>query len=402
VNVRRALLAALLALAACTPHPPPPPKLTLAPTRFDALPGWQTDDLAGAVEAVQRSCGALQKLEAAATIGPNGVAGTAADWRKPCDDAAALGDASGAAVRQFFERDFVPWKLGNNGKSKGLFTGYFEPELQGALAPGGPFETPILKRPPDLVSADLGLFRPDWRGERIAGKVVAHRLVPYATRAEIESGALDPMHLAFIWVDNPIDAFVLQIQGSGRVKLPDGSFMRLGYDGENGRAYVPIGRLLVERGEMKREDVSLASIRAWLVAHPTEAGALMDENPSYVFFRELDGHGPIGAEGVVLTAGRSLAVDPAFLPLGVPLWLDVAQNGRALRRLVIAQDTGGAIRGPVRGDLFFGFGADAEAKAGPMRAEGSYYMLLPRAVSERRQAVTAAGGEASSFLRTRL
>ena len=247
--------------------------------------------------------------------------------------------------------------------------------------PDGAHTTPLLRRPPDLVSADLGLFRPDWRGERIAGRVVNGRLVPYPTRAEIEHGALGGMGLAFLWVNDPVDAFVLQIQGSGRVRLGDGTLVNVGYDGENGRPYVAIGRLLVERGEMKREDVSLAAIRAWLAAHPDAAPALMDGNPSYVFFREIKGAAPIGAEGAVLTAGRSLAVDAKFLPLGVPLWLDAAQDGAALRRLVVAQDTGGAIRGPVRGDLFCGFGPAAEAQAGRMRATGAYYLLLPRQVA---------------------
>jgi membrane-bound lytic murein transglycosylase A len=189
------------------------------------------------------------------------------------------------------------------------------------------------------------------------------------------------MNLALLWVEDPVDAFVLSIQGSGRIRLADGTLIQLGYDGQNGRPYVPIGRLLVERGAMAKEDVSLAAIRAWLAAHPGAAQSLMDENPSYVFFRESQDSGPLGAEGAVLTAGRSLAIDPVFLPLGAPMWLDVAQDGVALRRLVVAQDTGGAIRGPVRGDLFCGFGAAAEAEAGRMRAEGAYYLLLPRQIA---------------------
>lgn len=401
--------AALLALAACTPRAPAPPSpppsahLTLAPAQFEALPGWQSDDMARALAAFVRSCAALAALDPAAPLGPGGIAGTAGDWRGPCNEARQVAQqpASGAA-RRFFERAFLPWRLGDNGSGQGLFTGYFEPELKGARAPGGAFRTPLLRRPPDLVTVDLGLFRPDWRGERTAGRVVDQRLVPYATRAEIERGALDRDHLAFLWVDNPVDAFVLSIQGSGRVRLADGSYINIGYDGQNGRPYVPIGRLLVERGALKPEEVSLAAIRAWLAAHPAEAASLMDENPAYVFFREVEGETPIGTEGVALTAGRSLAVDPSFLPLGVPLWLDIAQNGEVTRRLVIAQDTGGAIRGPVRGDLFFGFGPEAEAKAGRMRALGAYYMLLPRGLSVRRQSVAAAGRMRINLLMGRL
>ncbi len=236
---------------------------------------------------------------------------------------------------------------------------------------------------------ELGLFRPAWRGERIGGRVEAGQLKPYATRAEIERGALAKRDLELFWVDDPVDAFFLHIQGSGRIRLPDGAVARIGYDGQNGRPYVPIGRILAERGALARDDVSMQTIRAWLAAQPGEAAALMDENPSYVFFRELTGEGPVGAQGVVLTAGRSLAVDRTFLPLGVPLWLDLDDpkegNGK-LRRLVVAQDTGGAIRGPVRGDLFWGFGPEAAERAGMMKDRGTYYLLLPRDVAARRAA----------------
>jgi membrane-bound lytic murein transglycosylase A len=228
---------------------------------------------------------------------------------------------------------------------------------------------------------ELGRFRPAWRGERIAGRVVDGSLAPYASRAEIERGALDPMHLEILWVDDPVAAFFLQVQGSGRAALPDGSTVRLGYDGQNGQTYVAIGRLLVARGALPLDAVSLQSISAWIKAHPEEGAKLMDENPSYVFFKELDGDGPLGAEGVVLTPGRSLAVDRNFVPLGAPLFVDASDNGTALKRLMIAQDTGGAISGPVRGDVFWGFGDEAEARAGPMRAGGRYYLLLPRSVA---------------------
>ena len=228
------------------------------------------------------------------------------------------------------------------------------------------------------MSVALGTFRPAWRGERIAGRVVDGRLVPYWTRAEIEAGALDRFHLALFYAADPVELFFLQIQGSGRVRLPDGSTVEIGYDGENGRAYVPLGRLLVARGALTLDQASLQSIEAWLRAHPAEAKNLMDENPSYVFFRVLTGDAPLGAEGVALTPEHSLAVDPRFVPLGVPLWLDVAQSETVTRRLVVAQDTGAAIKGPLRGDLFWGAGAGAETHAGPMRAIGRTFLLLPK------------------------
>jgi membrane-bound lytic murein transglycosylase A len=391
--VRRGFLWPLVALlaASCAPKAPPPDRLTLAATDFEHLAGWRADTIGAALAALRRSCDAFVKQAPETAIGPGGLAGTAGDWRAPCAAAASVDVADDAAARSFFESSFQPFRLANNADPIGLFTGYYEAELRGSRRREGPFTTPLLKRPPDLVMVELGLFRPAWRGERIAGRVEGGQLKPYASRAEIERGALAQRNLELFWVDDPVDAFFLQIQGSGRIRLPDGSTARVGYDGQNGRAYVPIGRLLADRGELPRDTVSMQTIRGWLAAHPDMAAALMDENPSYVFFREMTGDGPLGAQGVVLTAGRSLAVDRAFLPLGVPLWLDLEDaaegNGR-LRRLVVAQDTGGAIRGPVRGDVFWGFGPEAAARAGMMKDRGTYYLLLPRDVAARRNATS--------------
>jgi membrane-bound lytic murein transglycosylase A len=388
----RALAAILLAaatLASCAPKPPLPDRLTLAATGFAQLPGWHEDAQGEAIAALRRSCDAFAKLADDAPIGPAGVAGKAVDWRAPCAAAAQVDPADADAARRFFESAFTPFAAANNDERTGLFTGYYEAELHGSRQREGKFTTPLLKRPPDLVMVELGLFRPAWRGERIAGRVEAGQLKPYASRAEIERGALAQKKLELFWVDDPVDAFFLQIQGSGRVVLTDGSVVQLGYDGQNGQTYVPIGRLLADRGLLPREDVSMQSIRTWLAAHPNDAAGLMNENPSYVFFRELHGDGPLGAEGVVLTPGRSLAVDRGFIALGAPIWLDApdpAEAGGRLRRLVVAQDTGGAIRGPVRGDVFWGYGAAAAERAGKMKDRGSYYLLLPNAVAARRNA----------------
>ncbi|HVA12941.1 MAG TPA: murein transglycosylase A [Stellaceae bacterium] len=375
-----ALACLALMLAGCAAPKPLPPQLTLTPVGFDALPGWREDHAAAALAAFVKSCAELDRRPARAAVGPAALGMTAAAWRAPCVSARATprGDA---AARAFFERAFTPYLAASNEASDGLFTGYYEPLLHGARRPGGRYRTPILKRPPDLVMVDLGRFRPAWRGERIAGRVVAGSLVPYPSRAEIERGALDLDRLALFWVDDPVDAFFLQVQGSGRIELPNGALVRLGYDGQNGRPYVAIGKILVERGALAADAVSLQSIRAWIKAHPDQATALMDQNPSYVFFREQPGDGPIGSEGVVLSAGRSLAVDRGFIPLGAPVYLDVDDHDTALRRLMVAQDTGGAIMGPVRGDVFWGFGAAAEARAGAMRASGRYFLLLPKAVA---------------------
>ena len=382
---RAALLLALGLLASCAAPPalpPSPPRLDLTPVSFADLPGWDADRVAEALPALLKSCADIAQRADDAVAGPEG--GKAGDWRAACAEASNLGGADDAAARQFFERNFAAYAASDRGNGTALLTGYYEPLLRGARHRGGIYATPLLRRPPDLVSVDLGLFRPSWRGERTAGRVENGRLVPYASRAEIEAGALDRFNLALAWVDDPVAAFFLQIQGSGRVELADGGTLRLGYDGENGGSYVSIGRLLVDDGAMTLDQVSAQSIKAWLASHPDAAKDLMDRNPSYVFFREQTGDGPIGTEGVALTPGRSLAVDREFIAFGVPVYLDVAQDGQdPTRRLTVAQDTGAAIRGPLRGDLFWGFGSEAETRAGPMRAQGRIYLLLPRAAPEK-------------------
>jgi membrane-bound lytic murein transglycosylase A len=373
-------LAGLLVGCAGAPPKPPAPQLTLTAVSFSDLPGWSNDNSAAALATFIKSCAARDRQPDNAVIAPASLGMTAAQWRKPCAAARATPN-SDAAARAFFTATFTPYLAGNNSTSEGLFTGYYEPLLHGARQRGGAYQTPLMKRPPDLVMVDLGRFRPAWHGERIAGRVASGNLVPYPSRAEIERGALNANQLALFWVNDPVDAFFLEVQGSGRVELPDHSQVRLGYDGQNGQPYVAIGKKLVERGVMTTDQVSLQSIRAWIASHPDQATALMDENPSYVFFREMPGDGPVGAEGVVLTAGRSLAVDRKFIPLGTPVYLAIDDNTSPLQRLMVAQDTGGAINGPVRGDVFWGFGADAETRAGNMRAQGHYYLLLPKEVT---------------------
>ena len=381
-----ALAAALaLVLAACAqkkPPEPPPARLTLAAAGFADLPGWERDDQSQALPVLARSCERLLRQPADRALGPEGAMGRVADWQAPCAALKSVPPGDAAAARAYFQDWFVPRLAGNNGEPEGLFTGYYEAELRGSRRPHGPYRTPLYRKPPELVMVDLGEFREHLKGERIAGKVVDGRLRPFDDRKAIEAGALKGRNLEMLWVDDPVEAFFLHIQGSGRVLLDEGGEVRIGYDGQNGHPYVAIGRELVARGVMPKEQVSMQSIRAWLAANPGEAAALMDKNPSYVFFRVLEGEGPVGAQGVALTPGRSLAVDRSFVPYGVPLWLDAEDplDPKArLSRLMVAQDTGGAIRGPVRGDVFWGHGADAEARAGVMKSRGRYWVLVPRA-----------------------
>jgi membrane-bound lytic murein transglycosylase A len=265
-----------------------------------------------------------------------------------------------------------------------LFTGYFEPEVSGSRSPGGVFRTPMLGRPGDLVQVDLGDFVDDLKGRAIVGRLQDGKLVPYYDRAQIEAGALAKRRLELLWLADPIDAYFLQVQGSGRVDLPDGRVVRVSYAGQNGRRSVLIGKVLAERGDIPLEQISLQSIRAWLVAHPDKATEVLDQNPSYVFFREVNNlrpdEGPPGALGVPLTPGRSIAIDRGFLPMGAPVYVATTDpvSREPLQRLTVAQDVGGAIRGPVRADIFFGWGHDAEDRAGRMREHGTEYVLLPK------------------------
>jgi len=388
-GLRRLAALSLLCLAvACgreqqteTTAPEQPDRLTLAAVGFDALPGWGADDPRKAFDAFLRSCTRMAGLPADRPMGDLREFGSAGRWQAICREAAAAKPADAAAARRFFEDRFRPWRAANGDEAEGLFTGYYEPELRGSRTRQGPYTIPLMKRPPDLVTVDLGAFRDSLKGERIAGRIVDGALRPYADRAAIETGALDGRGLELLWVDDPVAAFFLHIQGSGRVVLPDGGAVRVGYAAQNGHRYFAVGRDLIERGAVAKEDMSLQAIRDWMRANPDEAPALMRRNPSYVFFRELSGEGPIGAQGAPLTPGRSLAVDPRFVPYGVPVWLDADHpltDDRPIRRLLVAQDTGGAIRGPVRGDLFWGAGAEAEAAAGRMKSRGGYYLLLPK------------------------
>lgn len=388
-------LSALIAVAGCATQPAPAPTqaakqaapviMTLAPVSFERLPGWGQDRASAALPAFIAGCAAMGS---ARSLGGGGQAaqlgGSANSWRSACNAARSVPDGDEAAARGFFERYFQPYAIAGDGSTQGLFTGYYEPQVRGATTRGAPYLTPLIGEPHDIIQADLGAFADDLKGRKITGRVQDGRFLPYLDRAAISQGALSGRNLELLWLSDPIDAFFMEIQGSGRVLLPDGSVIRVSYAGENGRPYVPIGRVLIDRGEIPRDQVSLQSIRAWLLAHPGDAAAVMDQNPSYVFFREVRNtradQGPSGSLGAPLTPGRSLAVDRSYLPLGAPLWLDTTDplSGAPLRRLVVAQDTGGAIKGPVRGDVFWGWGPDAEARAGKMKSQGTAYVLLPR------------------------
>ena len=245
---------------------------------------------------------------------------------------------------------------------------------------------PLYRLPDDHVTVDLSKFDPSLAGKHVVGRVNAGKLEPYFARGDIDKGVLQGRNQELLWVNDTIDAFVLHVQGSGRVVLPDGSAVRIGYAGNNGHPYRSIGRALIDRGALPEGGASWNDIRRWIDTHPDQVAELLAVNQRYIFFREITGDGPIGGAGVALTRGRSLAVDTRFIPYGVPMWLDTVwpnEPDRPLRRLMVAQDTGSAIRGPVRGDFFWGYGPDALAYAGRMKSEGTYYVLLPTAAAAR-------------------
>lgn len=376
------IVAPLILSVLLLPLMPASDRVQISPVSFSDLRGWAGDDHAAALATFQRGCPRLMVQPADRPFGPQLIMGQLGDWQRLCQLANTAMDA-----RAFFEQHFVPHAVSLGTDPKGLFTGYYEPLVHGQRSPDPTYSVPLYRRPPELVTVDLGEFRDDLKGRRIAGSVTDGRLKPFASRAAINEGELAGRGLELLWLDSAVDKFFLQIQGSGRVALPDGSTVRIGYDGPNGHPYRSLGRLMVERGLLERDGVSMQSIRSWLDDNPDAARRLMEENPSYIFFREIDGPGPIGAQGVALTPERSLAVDRTALPLGAPIWLETSlpsQDGgdpEPWQRLMVAQDTGGAIRGAVRGDIFFGFGPRAEALAGRMANRGRYYLLLPREIS---------------------
>lgn len=367
------VLACLCALLAACDRLSPRPGIGAA-VSFAQLPGWTDGKQAQAWPALLASCARLAHRP------------EHPGWDAPCDAARALPIPDDAQARAFVEQFFQPFELvGSWWRRQALFTGYYEPLLEGARVPGERYRYPVYTAPTDLVRVELGELHSELKGKTVRGRLEGRRVTPYPSRAQIEdTGLLAGQEL--LWVDDPVALFFLHIQGSGRVRLPDGTVIGVGYADQNGHPYTAIGRLLAAAGEIPLEQVSMFSIRDWLRAHPDRADGVMRGNASYIFFRErpLTGAGPEGSLGVALTPGRSLAIDPAVVPRGVPVWIDTVlpdATTSVMRRLMLAQDTGGAIKGPLRADVFFGAGPEAERLAGHMKQPGRMYVLLPRTLT---------------------
>jgi membrane-bound lytic murein transglycosylase A len=389
------IVAAMSLVAACTtvappaPTPAPAPQPTpapeplstarplLVPTTFAALPGWGDDPLTDAWPAFLASCDALARKP---------------EWSGVCAAARLVDGNDTLSVRNFFESRFVPNRVTTtDGNDRGLVTGYYEPLLRGSRVRVAPYLTPLYGVPADLLIVDMTSLYPELKGKRLRGKLVGRTVVPYPARGDLAAnGALRGNEI--VWVDDPIEAFFLEIQGSGRVELKRNGrvteTVRLAYADQNGQPYKSIGRWLVDRGEMTLAQASMQSIKAWAASHPERLNELLAANPSEVFFKEepiVDpSRGPKGALGVPLTARRSIAVDARVVPLGSPVFIatTLPLSSEPLNRLVMAQDTGGAIAaasgGAVRADFFWGFGAEAGDQAGRMKQDGRMWVLVPR------------------------
>jgi membrane-bound lytic murein transglycosylase A len=345
------------------------PSPDFMPSKWEMLPDWLSQDLSASWPALQQSCRALRLRPV---------------WLPICAAAEKIHREDMLAQRTFYETWFTPYQVFNpDGTDTGLITGYYEPLLKGSRTRSERFAFPIYGPPDDMLEVDMGELFPQFRGQRVRGRLQGKRVVPYFNRAEIDAGSANALQgRELYWVENPIELFFLQIQGSGRIELEDGRRVKIGYADQNGHPYASIGKKLIDMGELKPEEASMQGIKNWAENNRERLYILLGQNPSYVFFRELPDtlSAPLGALGVALTEEYSIAVDARTIPLGVPVFLATTQpnSGEALNRLMFAQDTGGAIKGAVRADFYWGFGELAAVRAGSMKQSGRMWVLFPK------------------------
>jgi peptidoglycan lytic transglycosylase A len=340
----------------------------LRPGGWDEVDGLAEDDLSKAWGAWLQSCSTLKNKQL---------------WQAVCEAAEALDNPGDAAIRAYFKQYFNIYRATNmDGSDTGLITGYYQPVLKGSRVRTDVYRYPLYSKPDDLITVELASVYPELANKRVRGRLIGNRLVPYYNRGEIDTAQSPLVGKELVWVDNIIDLFFLQIQGSGIVQLEDGERIPVGYADQNGQAYQSIGRLLIERGELTADKASMQGIKDWARNNLDKLRDLLNSNPSYVFFRELPGGlpGPLGALGVPINAERSVAIDPLYIPLGAPIFLSTTypNSSKPLRRMMLAQDTGGAIKGGVRADFFWGAGFTAGKQAGAMKQQGRIWVLLPK------------------------
>lgn len=345
---------------------------------FLDTPFWQKDDLQQAYTAFEYSCKSWKFKKPDQLLKPDSqqadLFGTYKNWQDICQK---LKSVSKSNFKEFLQQNLQPYKVVSLQGS--LFTGYYAPHLKGSKTPRKGYETPLYNYPNNIFSLDLGEFLPEMKGQKLYGRIQGKKFIPYAERAEIDAQKAFDHAKPFIWLKDPVEAFFLHIQGSGWVETPEGEVIHVSYAGNNGHPYTSIGKVLIEKGYMKKEDVSLESLKVWLKENPAKREEVFNKNPRYIFFKQDKGE-TVGSLSVPLTAGRSLAVDPSFIPLGVPLLVSttLTSENKPYTRLMMAQDTGAAITGPVRGDIFFGDGKAAEKQAGMQNAPGEMFVLLPK------------------------
>ena len=378
--IRSSLFMLALLLGGCVTAPVSPPfsapaspvptlpDATLKASDWSDLTDWPNNDALTTWPVFLGNCAVLKKQVL---------------WQTICNAATAFTPKDDQQAREFFERWLIPYQLvTGDGQDSGLITGYYEPLLFGSRRPSARFRFPLYGVPDDLLSVDLSSVYPELKTYRLRGRLNGNKVVPYYNRAEIDAGRAPLQGREILWVDDRVDLFFLQVQGSGRIQLENGDIVRIGYADQNGHPYTSIGRKLVEQGALKLEQASLQGIKQWGIQYPDKLSALLNQNTSYVFFRELPAspNGPPGSLGLPLTAGRSLAVDPLAIALGSPVYLSTTwpNSTQPLNRLMLAQDTGGAIKGAIRADFFWGFGEEAALHAGRMRQSGRLWVLLPR------------------------
>lgn len=341
----------------------------LKPVKWDELaPIFFEDDLTQVWPAWMQSCSTLVNKS---------------QWQLACNAAKQLETPDKAMIQAYFKQYFNVFNANNqDGTDTGMITGYYEPLLNGSLIKSSKYPYPLYRQPADMITVELGNIYPELKNKRIRGKIAGNKLLPYYSRAEIEASPSPLAGSELVWVNDLIDVFFLQVQGSGLVKFENGESMHVGYADQNGQPYNSIGRILVERGELTLDQASMQGIKNWAKNNPTKLRELLNANPSYVFFRELPAGlpGPLGALGVPLTAERSVAIDPKYIPLGAPILLSTTlpNSQNPLNRMMVAQDTGGAIKGGVRADFYWGSGDTAGKLAGAMKQSGKIWVLLPK------------------------
>ena len=356
-----------LMVSACTTRPPG----IGGPIEWSSLQNWASDNQSDVWDGFLKSCQKLRHEQ----------------WQEVCHLARNSGGLSDAEVREFFELNFdVRPVYAEDGVTEGLITGYYEPLLKGSWERSEEFRYPLYGVPKDLLIVDLGGIYPELKNMRLRGKLDGNRVVPYYDRAQLDGDQDLLQGTEILWVNSLVDVFFLHVQGSGRVQLTDGSTTAVGYAGQNGHPYKSIGKVLTYMGELDKEEVTLFTIKDWLKSNPTRLNEVLSKNPSYIFFELRDARedGPIGALNVALTPQRSIAVDRNVIPLGAPVWLQTTlpnEKQSPLNKLMLAQDTGGAIKGHVRADVFWGRGDEAEKMAGLMKQQGKLFVLLPKGYS---------------------